>query len=210
MSYLKQQTRKSVFALGAIAFVAVGSPTHAMEPGYWNFQLYGGWYAAGDLQKLNDIDGSLGDTMEALGLEPGDDLTFGVRLGQRVADTWGWETSLGYFDVDEAAERLEDRSGIDISLLLFDLSFMYYPGGGNFFLYGGPGIAGTNLDIDHNGVQVADESSTELSGNVGLGYFFDVGESAFIRLDAKIRYFEGDYYEAAPDSEFTAALGWDF
>lgn len=159
--------------------------------------------------KLNDIEGGLDDTLEALGIEPGDDLTFGVRAGRRQTDNWGWELSLGKFDVDDAAERLERRAGIDISLWLLDLSLKYYPGGGAFFFYGGPGAAIVDLKIDSNGVRVVDDSKTEVSGNLGLGYLFNVGESAFFRLDGKIRFFEADFYKGDPDAEMTAAIGWN-
>ena len=199
----------SLLGMAAIVFMITGPTAHAADPGQWNFQVYGGWYAAGDLQKLNDIEGGLDDTLEALGIEPGDDLTFGVRAGRRQTANWGWELSLGFFDVDEAAERLENKAGVDISLWLLDLSLMYYPGAGNFFLYGGPGVAGVDLKIDSNGTQVLDESNTEVSGNLGLGYLFNVGESAFIRLDGKVRFFKSDFYEANPDTEVTAAIGWN-
>lgn len=206
----KREYRSTLLGIVAAVFMLAGTAAYAAEPGQWNFQVYGGWYAAGDLQALNDIEGGLDDTLEALGIEPGDDLTFGVRAGRRQTANWGWEASLGFFDVDDASEQLENTAGVDISLWLLDLSLMYYPGGGNFSIYGGLGAAGTDLKIDRNGTRVFDESNTELSGNLGLGYAFNVGQSAFIRLDGKLRFFETDYYEAKPDSEFTAALGWNF
>lgn len=86
---------------------------------------------------------------------------------------------------------------------------MYYPGAGNFAIYGGPGVAGANLKIESNGTQILDESNTELSGHLGLGYAFNVGSSAFIRLDGKFRFFESDFYEASPDSEASIAIGWN-
>lgn len=200
---------KSVFGIGLITLVMAGTPAIANQPGMGNFQIYGGWFFAGDLQKLNDIEGGLDDTLENLGIEPGDDLTFGARGGRRVDRNWGWEVSLGFFDVDDAAERLEDRSGIDMSMWFLDLSLMWYPGGGNFFIYGGPGGAGVDLEIERDGRQVFEDSSNEWSGNLGLGYVFEIGRTSFLRLDGKFRFYEFDQYEG-PDSEVTVAIGWDF
>lgn len=200
---------KSVFGIGLIILVMAGTPAFANKPGMGNFQIYGGWFFAADLQKLDDIEGGLGDTLENLGIEPGDDLTFGARGGRRVDRNWGWEVSFGFFDADEAAERLENRSGIDMSMWFLDLSLMWYPGGGNFFFYGGPGGAGVDLEIERAGRQVFDDSSSEWSGNLGLGYVFEIGRTTFLRLDGKFRFYEADQYEG-PDSEFTVALGWDF
>lgn len=195
--------------MSIIALMTIGSPAHATEPGKWNFQVYGGWYAAGDLQKLNDVDGSLGDTLEALGLEPGDDLTFGARIGKRFSDIWGFEFSAGYFDVDEAAERLENQSSLDMSLGLFDLSLMLYPAGGGFYLYGGGGAVTSKIKLNLNDANVFDESETAFSLNAGLGYVFNIGQSSFIRLDGKARWYDLEYYEG-PDAELTAAWGWNF
>jgi hypothetical protein len=206
----RKETRKALLGMITAAFLFAGPAAYGADPGQWNFQIYGGWYFAGDLQKLNDIEGGLDDTLEALGIEPGDDLTFGVRTGRRQTANWGWEVSLGFFDVDDASERLENKAGVDISLWLLDLSLMYYPGGGNFSLYGGIGAAKSDLKIDRNGRRVLDESNTEVSGNLGLGYAFNVGQSTFIRLDGKFRFYESDYYKANPDSEWTAAIGWNF
>lgn len=200
---------KSVFGISFLTLVMAGSPAFANQPGMGNFQVYGGWFFAGDLQELNDIEGGLGDTLDTLGIEPGDDLTFGARGGKRVDKNWGWEISLGFFDVDDAAERLEGRTGIDMSMLFLDLSLMWYPGGGNFFIYGGPGGARVDLEIEDGGRQVFDDDSTEWSGNLGLGYAFEIGRSTFLRVDGKFRFYESDQYEG-PDSEFTIALGWDF
>jgi hypothetical protein len=175
MKFLMLKIRGSRFALGAIALMMAGSATHAAEPGKWNLQLYGGWYFAGDLKKIDDVPGGIDDTLEELGIEPGDDLTFGVRAGRRQTAYWGWELQFGKFDVDEAAERLERRAGVDISLWLLDLSLMYYPGGGDFSIYGGVGAAKLDVEIDRNGVRAVDDSSTEVSGHVGLGYQFNVG-----------------------------------
>jgi hypothetical protein len=90
MSYLKQQMHRSVFGMVAIALLMVGSAAHAADPGQWNFQVYGGWYFPGDLQKLNDVDGSLQDTLDTLGIEPEDSFTYGARIGKRQTPTFGW------------------------------------------------------------------------------------------------------------------------
>jgi hypothetical protein len=103
-----------------------------------------------------------------------------------------------------------ESAGVDITLWLLDLSLMYYPGGGNFYFYGGPGAAAVDFTVDRNGVRVVDDSTTDFSLNAGLGYLFNVGESTFIRVDGKIRYFDSDFYKGNPDSEVTAALGWNF
>ena len=199
----------SLLGIIAVLLTVAGPVAQAAEPGQWNVQLYGGWYFAGDLQKLNDVQGGLDDTLEALGIEPGDDLTLGGRVGRRQAPNWGWEVSLGFFDADDASETLENAAGIDLSLWLLDFSLLYYPGGGNFFISGGAGAATVDLKVDSNGARVVDESETALSGNLGLGYIFNVGTSTFIRLDGKLRFYDTDFYKGNPDSEITAAIGWN-
>ena len=196
--------------LAALMSLAAALPAGAAEPGDWNVQIYGGWYFAGDLQALEELPGNIGETIEALGLEPGDDLTFGLRGGRRASETWGWEVNLGFFDVDDAAERLETRAGLDVELLLFDVSVIYYPGGGNFFLYGGPGFADSLVRITHEDNEILDESEVNFSANLGLGYIFDLGETTFIRIDGKLRWIDADYYDGNTDGELTLAIGWNF
>lgn len=117
-----------MFSYSAVA----ASTSYAAGPGRWNVQISGGWYIAGDLHTLNDVDESLGDTLEALGIEPGEDLTFGARLGKRQPPTFGWEGQLGSFDTDKASEQLEQSAGVDLALWLFDLSLIHSLAGATF------------------------------------------------------------------------------
>lgn len=203
-------------ALAVALFVGSPAPAEAAQPGQWNFELYGGWYLVGDLGTLSDLPGSIPESLEALGLEPGDDFTFGLRFGKRQAEKWGWQVSAGNFDADDALERLENQTDLSINLVLVDLSFLYHVGGGNFFVYGGPGFA--SLDLDVNGVGPGgpleivniDETETNFSIHAGLGYSADIGSSAFLRFDSRFRYIDADVYEGDTDVELTLAIGWNF
>lgn len=50
MRFLIRKIRGCRLALGAIALMMTGFAAHAAEPGQWSFELYGGWFFAGDLQ----------------------------------------------------------------------------------------------------------------------------------------------------------------
>jgi len=201
-------TLKRVFAV-AVLLVTPGSVL-ASQPGEFNLEVYGGWYLAGDLQALNELPGDISESLEALGLEPSDDVTWGVRGGRRHSDRWGWQVTLGRFDVDEALERLEDRESLSLNLVVVDASLVYYPGGGNLLLYGGPGMTVAELELSGPLLGNVDESNTSLSLHAGVGYNIGLGDSAYLRLDGRLRYIDTDYYGGGVDGELTAALGWSF
>jgi hypothetical protein len=208
---------RSVISIIAVAaFLGGLSPAAAAEPGQWNFELYAGWYLAGDLEDISEVCRDE-DCLDAIGIEPADDLTWGIRGGKRQAEKWGWQLGLGVFDTDDSFEGLEGRNDLSLEAFFFDVSFLYYVGqSGNFFFYGGPGLAILDLDIRANSVPPpltnleVDESEESISIHGGLGYNFDVGERMFIRLDGRLRYVDADFYSGETDGELTVAIGWNF
>jgi hypothetical protein len=55
-----------------------------------------------------------------------------------------------------------------------------------------------------------DESNTSISVHAGVAYNLELGESMYIRLDARLRYLDADFYGGGIDGELSAALGWSF
>ena len=210
--------RNTVAFTAAMVLLAIflGAPANAGEPGEWNFEIYGGWYFAGDYEDIAELGGGLPEDVEDLGIEPGDDLTWGLRAGRRQSETWGWQATLGLFDVDEAAETIEQSPvAHQLSLELYNLefSFIRYVGDGDFYFYGGPGVGLVTVDLHHQDGLVdvkVNEQNEAFSLHAGLGYNFDIGERAYIRLDSRLRYIDADYYSGETDFEATIAIGWDF
>lgn len=60
MCFVKHTIRALLPGVAAATLLLTGTPAHATEPGQWNRQV----------QKLNDVEGGLDDTLEALGIEP--------------------------------------------------------------------------------------------------------------------------------------------
>lgn len=142
---------------------------------------------------------------------------YGGRIGYRPSDRFGLLLSVGVVDLEDDLLDVNDDD-IQFGLLLADLSFQWYPTGNNFYLFAGPGYSDVELELDlpgdNNDIR---ESSNSFTVNAGLGYRWDIGESFFIRPEAKARWFEGDDFEADEadsydglDTEYSIALGWRF
>lgn len=54
------------------------------------------------------------------------------------------------------------------------------------------------------------ETESSISVHAGLGYNFEIGRSAFIRLDGKLRYIDADGDSGETGADLTAAIGWNF
>jgi hypothetical protein len=155
--------RTKIFAtlLSLLAFVSVAGPASAEG---WNFELFAGYYFPEELDE---------------------DLSYGLRFGHRGGGNWGWEISGDWFDVADS----QGFSGFDVDADIFhaDFSLVYYPGGGDFYFFGGPGWATGDIDIPGT---TEDASDDVFSLHVGLGYDANVTESFFIPIEARARWYE--------------------
>ena len=102
---------------------------------------------------------------------------------------------------------------MDADLLHVDFSLNYYPGGGQFYFFGGPGWVTGNVDIPGTREELSDDAFTL---HAGLGWEALVGESFFIPIDARARWYELEGFgpDGGKDSQLTyeasVGLGWRF
>ena len=187
---------RTLFVL-ALALFLFAPAANAAEPGN-NFSLYAGWFYPE------------GDALD-------EDLTVGLSWGHNFSEAWGIAVSTGIFDVDnsfnnEDLDDLSDGAPLSIDLWLVDFSGVWYPGAGNFGLFGGLGWATIDAEVflpgTNNNVDVSDDTFTF---HVGANYQWNIGESFFIRPEARVRWF--DATDAGYDEtqwETVAHLGWRF
>jgi outer membrane protein with beta-barrel domain len=179
-------SKKLLLLSAAVMMMVVGgvAPAAAGQP---HLELYAGYYVPG--QSAFD-----------------DDLTFGLRFGGRPTERFGWQVSGGVFDLNGEEDRpLQGRVG-DANAFLVDASFQWFPGGGNFAVFGGPGFS--SIDIDHEG-STQDTSDDTFTLHIGASYLFQIGESFYLRPDVRFRDFQGDVYDKT-DTEASLAFGWNF
>jgi hypothetical protein len=189
------KTRNLLLVLFALLLFVPAA--QAAEPGH-NFTLYAGWfYPEGDI-----ID---------------EDLTYGVAWGYNFNENFGINVQTGFFDVEDAVnnENLQDAlagAPLAIDLWLVDFSGVWYPGGGNFGVFGGLGWATIDAEFyqagSSNNLKASDDTFTM---HVGMNYQWNIGDSFFIRPEARVRWF--DATDAGYDEtqwETVAHFGWRF
>ena len=189
------KTRNLLLVLFALLLFVPAA--QAAEPGH-NFTLYAGWfYPEGDI-----LD---------------EDLTFGGAWGYNFNENFGINVQTGFFDVANSVnnENLEDAlagAPLSIDLWLVDFSGVWYPGGGNFGVFGGLGWATIDAELyqagSNNNLSVSDDTFTM---HVGMNYQWNIGDSFFIRPEARVRWF--DATDARYDEtqwETVAHFGWRF
>lgn len=177
---------KRLFMVGAVVLMAIGVSAPAQAAGY-NFEVYAGYYVPG----LSELD---------------NDLTFGARFGGRPSDRFGWQLSAGTFDLNGEEDRPLAGTVGDADAVLVDGSFQWFPGGGNFAIFAGPGFASVNVDLEGT---TKDESDDAFTLHAGISYLMQLGTSFYIRPDVRFRDFQGNVYEKT-DTEATLAFGWSF
>jgi hypothetical protein len=161
----------------------------------WSFELFAGYYFPEELDE---------------------DLTYGLRFGREFGgdSDWGWEVSGQWFDVDDS----QGLQSLPINLDLFhvDFSFDWHMGGGPFHVFFGPGFATVELDGDDGFGGHQEFSDDVFSVHAGLGWDIAVGESVFIPLEARARWYELDDtglpggQGSQVDYEASAGIGFRF
>jgi hypothetical protein len=156
---------------------------------------------------------------------------FGIRGGYRFRPNLGFEASLSRVDLADTLPLDEESPlpgfGIDLEVDItnLDLSLQWFPGGGNFVVFGGPGFARIDGDVSITffGDTLTDSDTADvLTAHAGLGYEWQVTDQFFIRPEARVRrYFDdendiGDDEEIlnvsyeATDYEASVVFGWRF
>jgi hypothetical protein len=178
---------KKLFLLGvAVMMLAIGTsaPAAAGQP---NFELFGGYYYSNQ----DGID---------------NDYTYGLRFGGRVTEMWGWQVSGSVFDLNNDGNRAFDGFAGSAKAYLVDSSLQWFPGGGNFAVFGGIGFASVDIDLEGTTDDLTDDA---LTFNFGVSYLFQVTEAFYIRPDLRMRDYSGDNYDSL-DTEASVGFGWNF
>jgi len=184
-------TTRSSWILGALLITGLflGSATVEAQG---SFGISGGIY-----QPEEEDDADL-DTTEV----------FGIRGGYRFRPHLGFEASLSRVDLADTLpdEELIPSFGIelDADITNLDLSLQWFPGGGNFVVFGGPGFSRIDgeVRIIFLGETFTDSDTEDLlTAHVGLGYQWQITDQFFIRPEARVRHYFGDESDLGEDDE---------
>jgi outer membrane protein with beta-barrel domain len=152
---------------------------------------------------------------------------FGLRGGYRFHPSFGFEGSLSQVDLlDQHVHPILDF-GYDLQVDLYnlDLSLQWFPRGGHFVVFGGPGVARLDSEIDvitFFGLFSESDTKDIFTAHAGLGYDWQIGDRFFLRPEARARrYFDDKENEAvyreglsvfyyATDYEAALTFGWRF
>jgi len=164
------------------------------------------------------------------------DLTgvFDLRGGYRVRPQAGFEWSLSRLHLTDTVpfQGSPTIPGIDfdslklkLDLYTLDLSLQWFPTGGNFVVFGGPGAAQLDADLVvtffGETFTVSDRANI-FTIHAGTAYVWNIGDHFFVRPEARVRrYFgyavtepdriEGFYYSyRATDYQAGVTVGWRF
>jgi hypothetical protein len=159
---------------------------------------------------------------------------FDVRGGYRIRPAFGFEWSVSRVNLVDTVPFQRDplTPGFDFDqlnlqwyLTNFDLSLQWFPKGGDFVIFGGPGVA--LVDAKLNATLLGVTSSKSYASNIftshaGVAYVWPVKEHFFVRPEARVRRYFG-YKVAEPDrverfhfsykaTDYAASLtfGWRF
>lgn len=138
---------------------------------------------------------------------------YGIRGGYRFNPRFGFEGSLTRLDLADTLDLEDDVFFNDIdfefNITNLDLSAQWFPGGGNFVVFAGPGVARLDADIAVTffGERFSEsESTTIFTAHAGLGYAWQIGDRFFIRPEARVRrYFDDELDENDPEEDLGIA-----
>src|SRR5262245_56244321 len=121
---------------------------------------------------------------------------FGLRGGYRFHPNFGLEGSLSRVDLLDEHKRLiiDFSSDLQVDLYNLDLSLQWFPRGGRFVVFGGPGVARLDSEIEviFFGQTFSDSDTSEIfTAHAGLAYDWQFGDRFFLRPEARVRrYFD--------------------
>jgi hypothetical protein len=141
--------------------------------------------------------------------------TFDVRGGYRIRPQFGFEWSLSRVKLTDIVPFTDDPSlpGFDFdelnlrtNLTNLDLSLQWFPKGGNFVVFGGPGVALLDAEIEvlFLGERFTDSDNNNIfTAHAGIAYVWPVTKRFFVRPEARVRrYFGYDITEPDPVEVF--------
>jgi len=159
---------------------------------------------------------------------------YDLRAGYRIRSRLGFEWSLSRLHLTDTVPFQDNATipGIDfdslklkLALSTFDLSLQWFPAGGDFVVFGGPGVAQIDADLVVNffgeTFTVTDRTNI-FTIHAGVAYVWKAGDHFFIRPEARARrYFgydvtepdriEGFYFSyKAMDYQAGVTIGWRF
>ncbi len=185
-------TTRSAWILGALLIAGpfLGSATAEAQG---SFGISGGIY-----QPEEEDDADL-DTTEVIG----------IHGGYRFRPTLGFEASLSQLDLADTLSLEDDPIpsfdvDFEIDVTNLDLSLQWFPGGGNFVVFGGPGFSRIDAEVRviFLGERFTDSDTEDvLTAHLGLGYEWPVTERFFIRPEARVRRYFDDEEENLDDEE---------
>ena len=176
-----------LFVLAVLAVVGLAAPQPARA---FDFELVAGYFLPEELDE---------------------DLTYGLGFGDRMNDNFGWAVRGTWFDV--ADSQGFGGANVDADAFNVDLSFVWYPTGGGFGVFAGPGWTTVNIDLP---TVTTDLSDDVFSVNAGISYEAMLTQSMYLKPDFRLRWYELEGF--GPDGgkqsqlnyEATIALGWRF
>jgi hypothetical protein len=157
-----------------------------------------------------------------------------VRGGYRIRPAFGFEWSLSRLNLVDTVPFQNDPSipGFDFDrlnlqwyLTNFDISLQWFPQGGNFVIFGGPGVALVNAKLAATLLGVTSSKSyatNVVTSHVGVAYVWPLKERFFVRPEARVRRYFGynvvepsrldrfHFSYRATDYEASLTFGWRF
>ena len=128
---------------------------------------------------------------------------FDIRVGYRIRPAFGFEWSLNRVHLADTVPFQNDPTipGIDfdkiklrLDLYNLDLSGQWFPGRGNLVVFGGPGVAllDSQLDVTFLGTTGTDpDNTTIVTAHAGLAYVWQFNRRFFVRPEARARHYFG-------------------
>lgn len=175
-------------AVGAVLLtLALAAAPAQAQAGTGSFELYAGYYFP-DSDVLDD------------------DVTYGVRGGYRLSDSFGIQGSVGRY---EDSENILGLANVNLELTLVDASAVWYfnPGSSSeFFVFGGPGWAFADVNADFLGIPLDSVSDDTFTLHAGLGLNIGLTDRIYLRPDVRARWFDDSNDEV--DLEASLAVGF--
>ncbi len=159
----------------------------------------------------------------------GREAVYGLRGGYRFRPDLGIEGALAHVDFGSLADDGPRLPGLAIDLeadlWALDLSLAWYPQGGNFVVFAGPGRAKVEASARVRFLDLVfeDSASTQVwTAHAGVAYRWQLGESFFLRPEVRVRRYFDDEPAAdeltegvtiaydGTDYEASLVFGWAF
>ena len=200
---------ETVAGLAAVATLLLSAPAGAqVEPNTQEVYVYAGELFGDDLTDT----AISGQTPEL-----DDDVTYGMRYGYNLTESWGLELSVGY--TPSSVTRLAGGD-VDLDLTTVDVDAVWHINPQArlvAYALAGAGYASADLNDTIQGtadgvpVSIDDDSGFTLNAGVGAKYF--ATDRLLLRLEARYRYLDGivdEFDDSLNTVETTLGVSWTF